>query len=367
MERIPLVDLARQHAEVRETVMAGFEQVLSRTSFVLGPQVADFEQRYATFCGARHCVGVANGTDAVELALRVLGIGDGDEVIVPTNSFIATALAAARAGATPVLVDCDPVYHLIDVAAVERALTSRTRAIVPVHLFGQIAPMEDLARLAAARGIHIVEDAAQSQGARRNGKASGAIGATAATSFFPGKNLGAYGDAGAVTTDDEALAKRLRALRNYGSDRKYYHPELGFNSRLDTLQAVVLLAKLEKLAGWNEARRQAAARYDGLLADLDVERPATLAGNEHVFHLYVIRVRRDRDAVLSKLHEAGVEAGIHYPTPIHLSGAFSGLGHGVGSFPVAEKLAHQMISLPLFPGISAAQQERVADALRSAL
>jgi dTDP-4-amino-4,6-dideoxygalactose transaminase len=368
MDRIPLVDLAWQHTQVRDVVAAGFDRVLSRTAFVLGPDVTEFEQRYAQSAGVKHCVGVANGTDAVELALRVVGIGPGDEVIVPTNSFIATALAVARAGAKPVLVDCDAVYHLIDPAAVERAITPRTRAIVPVHLFGQIAPSEALEKIAAMRGLHLVEDAAQSQGARRNGRTSGAFGVTAATSFFPGKNLGAYGDAGAVTTNDDALAGKLRALRNYGSDRKYHHPETGFNTRLDTLQAVVLNAKLAHLARWNDMRREAAARYDSMLQSIDVERPATLPGNEHVFHLYVIRVpHHDRDAVLAKLHGAAVEAGIHYPSPIHLTGAFAHLGLGPGSFPVAEKLAKQMISLPMFPGITPAQQERVVGTLVSAL
>jgi dTDP-4-amino-4,6-dideoxygalactose transaminase len=368
MDRIPLVDLAWQHAQVRGAVAAGFEKVLSRTAFVLGPDVADFEQRYAQFVGVKHCVGVANGTDAVELALRVLGIGAGDEVIVPTNTFIATALAVARAGAQPVLVDCDADYHLIDPAAVERAITPRTRAIVPVHLFGQLAPVEALEKIAAARGVHLVEDAAQSQGARRNGKVSGALCITAATSFFPGKNLGAYGDAGAVTTNDDAIAGKLRALRNYGSDRKYHHPETGFNSRLDTLQAVVLSVKLEQLARWNALRCEAAARYDAMLKDLELERAGTLAGNDHVFHLYVIRLpHHDRDAVLAKLHAGGVEAGIHYPAPIHLTGAFEHLGLRAGSFPVAEKLAKQMISLPIFPGITPAQQERVVSTLATAL
>jgi dTDP-4-amino-4,6-dideoxygalactose transaminase len=363
---IPLVDLAAQHREVAAEVAAGFAAVLENTSFILGKPVKEFEEAFATFVGSKHCVGVANGTDAIELALRAIGIGAGDEVILPANTFIATALAVARAGAKPVLVDCDPEYQLIDVAAVERRLGARTKAIIPVHLFGQMAPVEAILEIAQRRGIELVEDAAQSQGAARSGTRSGTVGRVSATSFYPGKNLGAYGDAGAVTTDSAELAAKIRALRNYGSEVKYHHPETGFNSRMDTLQAVVLLAKLSRLARWNEARRAAARRYDELLARAPgVKLPATAPGNEHVFHLYVVRVAR-RDAVLAKLNAEGIGAGIHYPVPIHLQGAFKYLGHNPGDFPVAERVAGEILSLPLFPQITAEQQERVADVLRKA-
>ncbi len=368
MNPVPLVDLAAQHAAVAAEVAEGWQQVLARTAFIDGPQVAAFESEYAAFIGARHCVGVANGTDAIEIALRALGIGAGDECILPANTFIATAEAVCRAGATPVLVDCaDDGTYLIDTAAVEAAVTDRTRAIIPVHLYGQAAPVERLLPLATRIGAWVVEDAAQSQGARRNGTGAGALAHAAATSFYPGKNLGAYGDAGAMLTGSGEVAARMRVLRNHGSARKYEHQVMGVNSRLDTLQAVVLSAKLRRLAGWNEARRAAAQRYDTLLAGLDeVVRPRTLDGNEHVWHLYVVRVP-DRDRVLKELQAAGIGAGIHYPVPIHLTEAFAGLGYAEGAFPVAEHAARELLSLPLFAEITAGQQEQVALALKSAL
>ncbi len=351
-------------AEVAE----GWREVLDRTAFIAGPQVAAFESEYAAFTGTRHCVGVANGTDAIEIALRALGIGPGDECIIPVNTFIATAEAACRTGATPVLVDCaDDGTYLIDPDAVEAAQTTRTRAIIPVHLYGQAAPVERLLPLAQKISAWIVEDAAQSHGARRGGTGAGALGHVAATSFYPGKNLGAYGDAGAVLTDSGELAARMRMIRDHGSPRKYEHAVIGVNSRLDTLQAVVLSAKLRRLAGWNAARRAAAERYDTLLSDVeDVIRPRVLDGNEPVWHLYVVRVP-DRDRVLKELHAAGIGAGIHYPVPIHLTAAFAGLGYAEGAFPVAERAAGELLTLPLFPEITSAQQERVVSVLMAAL
>jgi len=368
-DKIPLVDLTAPQREIAAEVEAEFAEVLASTAFILGPAVKAFETAYAAFVGARHCIGVANGTDAIELGLRALGIGAGDEVIVPVNSFIATALAVARAGATPVLVDCDPVYQLIDVGQIERRLSARTRAIIPVHLFGQMAPMAAIEALARAHGLVVLEDAAQAQGATQatQGKVAraGAVGRVAATSFYPGKNLGAYGDGGAVTTDDDALAGKLRALRNYGSEVKYHHPETGFNSRLDTLQAVVLNAKLKRLAAWNAARRQAAGRYRDLLRS-QVDVVPTVLGNEHIHHLFVVRVP-NRDAVLARLNADGIGAGVHYPVPIHLQGAFSHLGHKPGDFPTAERAAAEILSLPMFPEITPGQQERVVAALHAAL
>jgi len=309
---------------------------------------------------------VANGTDAVELALRAVGVGAGDEVVVPANTFVATAEAVARTGATVAYADIDPATYLVDVDAMLAAVGPRTKAVVPVHLYGQLAPAERLRAELAGRGVAVVEDAAQCQGALRHGVAAGA-GGIAATSFYPGKNLGAYGDAGAVTTDSDALAARIRALRNYGSDVKYHHPETGFNSRLDTLQAVVLLAKLTHLEQWNEARRQAAARYDMLLADVpEVIRPMVAAGNLHVYHLYVIRTPH-RDRILAELHNAGIGAAIHYPLPIHLQGAFKYLGHREGDYPVAERAAKEVLSLPMFPHISPEQQQHIVSALKAAL
>jgi dTDP-4-amino-4,6-dideoxygalactose transaminase len=366
---IPLVDLKAAHRKVAKEVAEGMARVLENTSFILGKEVAEFEAAFARFSDVKHCIGVANGTDALELALRALEVGPGDEVIVPANTFIATALAVARAGATPVLVDCDSEYQLIDPAQVERRLSAKTKAVMPVHLFGQVAPMEQLEAVLAKAGrpIAVVEDAAQAQGAKRNGRIAGGFGAAAGTSFYPGKNLGAYGDAGAVLTGSDALAAKVKALRNYGSEVKYHHPEEGFNSRLDTLQAVVLSAKLAHLAQGNVARRVAAARYDELLAGVGaVSRPKTLPGNEHIWHLYVVRVSR-RDEVLKALQAAGIGAGIHYPVPVHLQGAFERLGHRKGDFPATEKAADEILSLPMFPEITAEQQERVVAELKKAV
>ena len=367
MSKIPLVDLQIQHRQIEEEVHAGFERVLAQGSFILGAEVEDFEHAFAEFSRARHCVGVASGTDALELALRAAGVGRDDEVILPVNTFIATALSVARAGARPVFVDCDPVHYLIDPERAEAAVTPQTRAIVPVHLYGQMAPMDSLAQLAERHSLSLIEDAAQAQGATQQGAHVGAWSAAAATSFYPGKNLGAYGDAGAVLTSDDAVARDLRRLRNYGSEVKYHHPIQGFNSRLDTLQAVVLRAKLRYLREWNEQRRAAALRYEALLAELDaVQQPSAAAGNEHVWHLYVVRIPR-RDQTLAALQDAGVGVGIHYPTPLHLTGAFEDQGHTRGEFPVAERACDEILSLPIFPGIEAKQQERLAELLRQHL
>ncbi|HEX3901859.1 MAG TPA: DegT/DnrJ/EryC1/StrS family aminotransferase [Polyangia bacterium] len=367
MSAVPPVDLRLQHAALADEIARGFAAVLDNAAFILGPAVKEFEGAYAAFIGARHCIGVANGTDALELALRATGAGAGTEVLLPVNTFIATALAVLRAGARPVLVDCDPEHHLLDVEQAAARATKRTRFLLPVHLYGQMAPIEQVEALARSHDLTVIEDAAQAQGARRKGRAAGACGLAAGTSFYPGKNLGAYGDAGAITTDSDEIAARLRALRNYGSEVKYHHPEIGFNSRLDTLQAVVLSAKLKRLAGWNEARRAAARRYDELLAGLPaVTPPRTLPGNEHVFHLYVVRVP-NRDEVVKQLNADGIGAQIHYPVPIHLQGAFRQLGLGEGSFPVAERAAREILSLPIYPEITPDQQARVVESLRRAL
>jgi dTDP-4-amino-4,6-dideoxygalactose transaminase len=363
-EPIPLVDLKLQHRRVVDDVQAGFERVLANTSFILGPEVQAFEQEYAQFCGVDHCIGVGNGTDAIELALRAVGVGPGDEVITAANTFVATAEAIVRTGATLVLADCDE-HFLLDPSAAVAAITQRTKAIMPVHLYGQMAPIELYA--APAEGMYLIEDAAQSQGAIRHGRRSGSVGTVAATSFYPGKNLGAYGDAGAVTTNDAGVAERLRALRNHGGIRKYEHLDIGVNSRLDGLQAVVLAAKLRRLEEWNDERRVAAERYGDLLKAVDpVRLPEVLPGNEHVWHLYVVRVPR-RGEVLARLNAVGVGAGIHYPVPIHLLPAFADLGLGAGAFPTAELLAGEILSLPIYPGITPAQQERVVKHLAEAL
>jgi dTDP-4-amino-4,6-dideoxygalactose transaminase len=365
MTDIPLVDLHASHAEVAEEVRAGFDAVLASGAYIKGPDVAAFEAEYAAFCGVRHAVGTANGTDAVELALRALDLPPGAGVVLPANTFVATAEAVVRAGLHPVLVDVDPDHLLIDPARVADVLPGAA-ALLPVHLNGQLAPMAALLDLAGDRPV--VEDAAQSQGARQDGATSGVRGRIAATSFYPGKNLGAYGDAGAVTTDDDRLATAVRLMGDHGSGRKYVHERFGFNSRMDTLQAVVLRAKLRRLPGWNAARRAAAARYDALLAGLaGVALPRTLPGNEHVWHLYAVRVEHGRDAVLAELHAAGIGAGVHYPVPVHLQPAFRHLGHGEGAFPVTERAAGEILTLPLHPQITEDQQARVAEVLAKAV
>jgi dTDP-4-amino-4,6-dideoxygalactose transaminase len=365
--RIPLVDLGAQQREIGDEVKAGLDEVFGATAFIGGPAVGRFEQAYAQYVGATHCVGVANGTDAIELALRAVGVRPGGEVILPANTFIATAEAVSRLGAVPVVVDVDPVHLLIDPAAVQAAVGPRTEAIVPVHLFGQVAPVEAIGKSAADAGVPMVEDAAQAQGARRDGRAAGSFGLAAGTSFYPGKNLGAAGDAGAVTTSDGAVARAVRVLGAHGSAAKYDHEVTGMNSRLDTLQAVVLEAKLRRLEAWNDARRAAAARYATLLADVPgVQVPQVVAGNEDVWHLYVVQVD-ERDRVLAELNEAGIGAGIHYPTPVHLTGAYAHLGRGVGAFPVAERAADRILSLPMYPHLTAEQQDRVVEVLTRAV
>ena len=367
MTMIPLVDLQAQQAEIIDEIDHEVRALLLSAEFIGGPAVTAFEADYAAFTGSGHCVGVGNGTDALELALRACSVSKGHEVILPANTFVATAEAVARIGAVPVLVDVDAEHLLMDPRRVAEAVTAKTRAIVPVHLFGQLAPMAAISEIARSCGAAVVEDAAQSQGARQGGKVSGSMGLAAATSFYPGKNLGAAGDAGAVTTDDPEIAAHVRTLGGHGSTSKYVHDVVGMNSRLDTLQAVVLRAKLRRLAGWNARRQAAAALYGELLADVaGVKVPASMPGNDDVWHLYVVQVE-NRDRVLEALHAAHVGAGIHYPTPVHLTKAFSHLGKGSGDFPVAEEAAGRILSLPIFPHITPEQQERVVQALSRAV
>jgi dTDP-4-amino-4,6-dideoxygalactose transaminase len=363
---VPLVDLGIQRDRIADEVAEGFARVLATTAFVQGPDVAAFEEEFAAFTGRAHCVGVGNGTDGLEFALRAAGVGAGDPVALPANTFVASAEAVLRAGGRPVPVDVDDEHLLLDPAALE-AVAGECRAVLPVHLFGQMAPMAGICEVADRHGLVVVEDAAQSQGATHRGVPMGGWGTAAGTSFYPGKNLGAYGDAGAVTTDAPVIARTVRLLANHGSEVKYQHPVLGFNSRLDTLQAVVLRAKLRRLDSWNAERVAAADRYAQLLAGVPgVRLPAVAPGNEHVWHLYVVRVAA-RDAVLADLNAAGVGAGVHYPVPVHLTGALAPLGHGTGDFPVVERAAGEILSLPLFPGITPAQQERVAEVLAGAV
>jgi dTDP-4-amino-4,6-dideoxygalactose transaminase len=362
---IPLVDLRAQQAEIADDIEVPLREAYAEGHFIGGPHVDAFEKEYASFVGAEHCIGVANGTDALELALRAVGVGFGDEVILPANTFIATAEAVVRVGAVPVFVDVDDTHLLIDPESALAAVTGRTRAIMPVHLYGQVAPVERLAP-AAASGIAIVEDAAQAQGARRFGSAAGTLGLVAGTSFYPGKNLGAAGDSGAVTTNDPDIAEAVRLIGAHGSRQKYVHEVVGFNSRLDAVQAIVLRAKLRRLREWNGLRTAAARRYGESLAGTGVVTPVSAPGNEDVWHLYVIQVE-DRDRVVARLSEAGVGAGIHYPTPLHLTEAFAGLGLGRGAFPVSEAAADRILSLPIYPHITADQQDTVVEALLAAV
>lgn len=369
--KVPFQDLPLQIRNLRPEFDSVLDAVLRHGQFILGPEVTAFEQAWASFCGTKHAIGVGSGTDALQLVLRALGIGAGHEVITVANSFIATAEAVSYAGATPVLVDCTLDNYLIDPAAVASAVTPRTRAIMPVHLYGQPANMDALADLARKHGLALLEDAAQAHGATlKDGRPCGSLGLAAAFSFYPGKNLGAFGDGGAVTTDDDNLAQKLRLLRNWGSVVKYHHEVQGYNSRLDTLQAAILGVKLRHLDAWNERRRVAAGWYRDALAGLpDIVLPMEAAWTgRHVYHLFVIRlIGRNRDAVARVLAEQGVQTVVHYPVPIHRQKAYAELGYSEGSFPCAELAARSVLSLPMFPEMTPDHIGMVADALRSAL
>jgi dTDP-4-amino-4,6-dideoxygalactose transaminase len=363
---VPFLDLAAQQAEIADEVLPVWERQLASAGFIGGPEVESFESEFADYIGVQHVVGVSNGTDALELAYRAVGVAAGDEVIIPANTFIATAEAVSRIGAVPVPVDVDDTFLLMDPDAVEAAITSRTKAIVPVHLFGQTAPIDRIAPIAEKHGLVLIEDAAQSQGATSSAGRAGALSRVAATSFYPGKNLGAAGDAGAVMTDDADVAALVRNLGGHGSSVKYVHDHVGMNARLDAIQATVLRAKLRRLDGWNAARRAAAARYAELLAGVDgVRVPLVREGNADVWHLYVVRVE-ERDRVMAELGAAGIGVGIHYPTPVHLTEAYASLGHRRGEFPVAEAAADRILSLPIFPHLTEAQQDAVVAALTAA-
>ncbi|MGO4535819.1 DegT/DnrJ/EryC1/StrS family aminotransferase [Leifsonia sp. 2MCAF36] len=365
--RVPLVDLTAQNAEIGDDIRRTLDDIFANAAFIGGPAVSAFEEEYADLVGAAYCVGVGNGTDALELAFRAVGVTRDGEVLVPVNTFIATAEAVSRIGARPVFVDVDPQHLLMDPDAVAAALTPRTQAIAPVHLFGQVAPVGTILSIAGRAGVPVVEDAAQAQGAESADGRAGSLAAVSATSFYPGKNLGAAGDAGAVTTDDPGIARTVRVISSHGSEQKYLHERIGLNSRLDAVQAAVLRVKLRLLPEWNERRRAAAARYTELLRSVaGVVTPFSAPGNADVWHLYVIQVE-ERDRVLAELHDAGVGAGVHYPTPLHLTEAYASDGLGAGAFPVAEAAADRILSLPIYPHITAEQQEYVVEKLMGAL
>ena len=345
--QVPFVDLAAQYSAIADEINETTSRVIQKADFILGREVRLFEEEFAAFSEARYAVGVDSGTSALELALRAYDIGPGDEVITAANSFIASALAISHAGATPVLVDVDPFTHTIDVTGIERAITPRTKAILPVHLYGHPAHMDPIRQLAEQHGLIVIEDACQAHGARYKGRRAGSLGHAAAFSFYPGKNLGAYGDGGMVVTNDADIRKRLEMLRNYGQEEKYHHLTQGFNRRLDTLQAAVLRVKLRYLEKWNAARRWQAELYHRLLAGTELVLPSEAVGAQSVWHLYVIRTEH-RDRLKEYLASRGIAAGIHYPVPIHLQPAYRNLGYKRGSFPVTEQYAQRILSLPMY-------------------
>ncbi len=362
---IPLVDLQAQYVSIQEEVDTAIKGVFERGDYILGQSVELFEKEFADYCQSRFAIGVASGLDAIALSLKALGIGPGDEVITAANTFVATTLAIIQTGARPVLVDCEPDSFTMDWRQIESKITSRTRAILPVHLYGQCAEMDPLMAIAQKHGLFVVEDACQAHGAEYKGWRAGSFGIAGCFSFYPGKNLGAYGDGGCVVTSDPALAERLRMLRNVGSTVKYHHELQGTNSRLDTLQAAVLRVKLRHLDGWNRRRNEGAKHYSRWLEHYCPEAilPTTRDGRAHVYHLYVIQIK-NRDALLKSLAELGIAAGIHYPVPIHLQKCHQDLGYHAGDFPVSERLAKRLLSLPLYPELSETQIQQVAETLK---
>lgn len=363
---IPFVDLKAQYGAIKDEIDEAIGRVISNTSFILGREVASFEESFAAYIGTRFCVGVSNGTAAIQLALTACGVGPGDEVIVPANTFFATAEAVSTAGATPVFVDADPDSYTIDVRQIESALTPATRAIIPVHLYGQAANLDPILEIAARHKLFVIEDTAQAHGALYKGRRVGQFGHASTFSFYPGKNLGAYGEGGAVLTNDERVARRLRLLRDHGSERKYHHEIIGYNCRLEGIQGAVLSIKLAYLDRWNELRHEHAARYNALLSASGLILPQEMSYARHVYHLYVVQ-SEDRDALQNALNDAGIQTGIHYPVPIHLQPAYAFLGYSRGSFPEAEQQAARVLSLPMFAELTGEQINRVAEVVLDSL
>ncbi len=361
---VPLADLRGQYESMAEEVNTAIRGVLERTDFILGAGVAAFEAEFAAYCQTAHAIGVDCGLSALELGMRALGIGPGDEVLTPANSFIASSSAISFTGATPVWYDMDPATYNIDLASAAAAITSRTKALMVVDLYGQTPDMDAVSAFAREHNLLLIEDACQAHGARWHGKRAGGFAAFAAFSFYPGKNLGAYGDGGAITTDDADLAARLRQMRNYGQAQKYHHVTLAWNRRLDTVQAAVLRIKLARLDAWNTRRRQIAARYQQHLTGTGLQLPLTLPGAEHVYHQYVVQVPEGREQFMAFLAERGIGTGLHYPIPIHLQECYADRGMGPGSFPVTEAAAHRIVSLPIAAELSDQQIDHVIDAIR---
>jgi len=360
---IPFVDLAAQHRALDRPLREATSRILETSGFILGEDVVAFEREFATFIGVKHAIGVACGLDALTLSLRALGIGRGDEVLVPANTFIATALAVVQAGAKPVLVDVDPEIYSIDPALAAKAINKKTKAIIPVHLYGQSADMDAIREIAEKHKLLVVEDACQAHGAvYKNDERCGGMSDAGCFSFYPSKNLGALGDGGMITTNRDDVAEELRTIRNYGQTKKNVHTVKGVNSRLDAMQAAILRVKLRHLPKWNESRRRHAGHYTEALHGLPVAAPVETQGGTHVYRLYVVRAPR-RDELQHHLEALGVSCGVHYPVPIHLQEAFADLGKGAGSFPVAERLASEILSLPMYPEMADSDVDTVCESI----
>lgn len=360
--KVPFADLQALHAPLRAEFNEVFQRVLDNNSFILGAEVQKFEQAFADYIGVAQCVGVSNGTVALQLALLALEVGPGDEVILPVNTFIATAEAVSAVGARPVFVDVDPLYYNMTREVAEKAITSKTKAIIPVHLYGQTADMDPLLDLAQKHQVFLIEDAAQAHGAEYKGRKAGSMGVMSCFSFYPGKNLGALGEGGAVLCNDPEYAKRLRMLRDHGSIKKYEHAFAGYNYRLEGMQGGFLAVKLPHLDNGNRGRREAAAMYSQFLTPSGITAPAVMPAAKHIYHLYVVQ-SDDRDALKQHLADQGIETGLHYPVPLHLQEAYAHLGYARGDFPVAESLAKRILSLPMFPTINREQVEYVCSAI----
>jgi len=362
---IPFLDLKAQYFQIKPEVDAAVARVVSSGHFVLGPEVRAFEGRFAEYCRTSHCLAVNSGTSALHLALLAAGIGPGDEVITVSMTFVATTAAILYSGAKPVFVDVDPVTWTMDPGLIEAAITPRTKAILPVHLHGLMAEMDPIMSIARRHGLVVIEDAAQAHGAEYRGRRAGSIGDLGCFSFYPGKNLGAFGEGGAVVTDRPEFARRVSLLRDWGQEAKYYHVIAGYNYRMDEIQSAILNVKLDYIERWTEARRSLAERYDELLSELPFARPQPPRHSRHVYHVYAVRLQR-RDDALTILRDAGIGAGIHYPIPVHLQKAYAELGYRAGDLPVTEQLANDVLSLPIYPELRPDQATAVVSTLRNA-
>jgi dTDP-4-amino-4,6-dideoxygalactose transaminase len=364
--KVPYLDLKAQYQSIKPEIDAALARVLESCQFVLGPEVAAFEQEFAAYCGTAECIALNSGTSALHLALLAAGIGPGDEVITVPFTFVASVAAVVYTGARPVLVDIDPRLFNMDPFAIEAAITPRTKAILPVHLYGQPADMAPIMEIAKRHGLVVIEDAAQAHGAKYKGRPVGSIGDMACFSFYPGKNLGAYGEGGAVTTSNPDYARTIRMLRDWGQDRKYHHLLHGYNYRMEGFQGAILRVKLRHLERWTEARRSVVEQYNNLLADSGVETPTEMPWARHVYHVYTLRAD-ERDGLQTALQAEGIQTGIHYPVPVHLQPAYADLGYGRGAFPRSEKAAEQVLSLPLYPELSSQAIAEVAAAVKKAV